>query len=421
MERNWKQVWKILGGLSVNMMFGKLTPLEKLKKARVNLNQNKPFFGYLTMRLNFIEDKNITTIGVDKYGNCYYNPTFIESLTQDETNGVLCHEVMHCAFGHMEPFKDKDPDLLNISQDIVINGLLVMDNTTLPRGGLIPQNDMSIMIMDKVLHDVNKSCHLEIYDILYDNWKKEKDEFKDALINKLLDKHIRNGKEKSNNKNPANSIKVDINWEKELIEASTFAKMQGKLSAGIRRAISDLIEPEINWRGLLYKYITNTLPYDYTWSSPNKKSYATGIYMPNVVKEKIELLCSIDTSGSISKDELHKFLSELLGITNSFDNVDLKVIFNDTNVYGPYTFLNPTSNDIMELKPEGGGGTDHRPVFEWVEKNCDCSTKLIICFTDGYTSFPKSIPSIDTLWVLNGFYDKNNIPFGKVIEIPRGK
>lgn len=396
------------------MEYGNLTPRQKLTKARVTLNKEKPFFGYLTMRLVFTEDNRIPSIGVDKHGNCYYNKDFIAGLPQFKVNSVLCHEVMHCAFKHLENYKGKDLELLNISQDAVINGLLIEDGMSLPEGGVLPNSNGTLKIMNVEIPDVHKKSHMEVYDRLYDAWKKQKDKQKKELHDMLMDSHIR----KDDKNNTGSSVDANVDWEKELVEASTFAKMMGSLPAGIKRAIDELLENVIDWRGLLYKYITNSIPYDYTWRRPNKKSYATGIYMPDIVKEKIDVICSIDTSGSISSKELQVFSSELLGIINSFENVELTIIYNDTQVYGPHRLMNPTPEDIKRLKPKGGGGTDHVPVFEWISKN-NSGARLVICFTDGYTTFPNNSP-IDTIWVLAGNHcNKDRIPFGRVIELPR--
>ena len=54
-------------------LFSDLSALDKLSKARIKLNKQKPFFAFLVMKLKFEEDNTIETIGVDKYGNCIFN------------------------------------------------------------------------------------------------------------------------------------------------------------------------------------------------------------------------------------------------------------------------------------------------------------------------------------------------------------
>lgn len=426
-------------------LFGDLTPRERLTKARVKLQESKPFFAYLSQSLQFIESEELPTMGVDKFGNCYYNTEFIDELSERELEGTLCHEVMHCALQHLERQNGKEQELWNVSTDAIINALLLRDGQKLPEDAILPRSD-NITLLGKELLDVSKKSANEVYDELYDNWKKhKKGEGKGGQgkgqgkgnndgngMPKEFDKHIyrnkgqggkdsgkkNSGKGQSNgNFKPKQQKPVD--WEKKLVEASTYAKMQGNLPAGLQRVVDTALGNTIDWRELLYKYITTILPYDYTWKKPHKKSHSVGVYLPDILREKITIVCDLDTSGSISDKELSEFYGELSGIVNSFENVDLVVIFSDTEVYGGEVLHNPTKDEIMDIKPQGGGGTDHRPVFEWVKENNN-SARLLINFTDGYTSFPEETPDIDTIWVLTGCHkDADTIPFGNVVEMPR--
>jgi predicted metal-dependent peptidase len=68
----------------------------------------------------------------------------------------------------------------------------------------------------------------------------------------------------------------------------------------------------------------------------------------------------------------------------------------------------------LEPTLKGGGGTDFRPVFEYVE-SLNEDFKFLIYFTDGEGSFPDHEPVIDTLWVMPKH--KTKIPFGNLLEI----
>ena len=67
----------------------------------------------------------------------------------------------------------------------------------------------------------------------------------------------------------------------------------------------------------------------------------------------------------------------------------------------------------------GGGGTDFRPGFEYMEKH-GIETDLIIYFTDGYcNSFPDNEPDAIVIWAIyNGVKDFKP-PFGDVLHIPK--
>lgn len=63
----------------------------------------------------------------------------------------------------------------------------------------------------------------------------------------------------------------------------------------------------------------------------------------------------------------------------------------------------------------GGGGTSHRPVIQEVKKR-NLSPKVMICFTDLYTEFPKK-PSYPVLWLLTPNGSDEKPPFGRVIKM----
>ena len=141
-----------------------------------------------------------------------------------------------------------------------------------------------------------------------------------------------------------------------------------------------------------------------------------------IEKEKIEVMVWVDTSGSISQDELVMFMSEVVAILRQFRNVDLTIGDCDCQVNSVKEFRNASLDDVLKrFKLRGGGGTSHLPVFNWINKNKP-NTKLVICFTDGFTSFPaKKDVRANVLWVVAGQWRAASdvFPFGEVIELPK--
>jgi len=252
--------------------------------------------------------------------------------------------------------------------------------------------------------------------------KKEKEILK--KLPKRFDEHERPDKDEINDKKQEEYLKK---WRRKFVEAVEIGKMRGSLPAGMERLCGELFKEKLNWRAILWRYITKAIPFDYYWGKPSRKSYAVSelfrqdMALPNVDKEKIEIVISVDTSGSITDEDLTEFISEMIGITKSFHNVDMLVMVADCKLTDtPLLLRNATPRDIKNLKMKGGGGTSHKPIFKWVYENKP-NTKLLICLTDGQTEFPSKEPDFKTLWVLGGKYrcKKEQIPFGDVIEIPR--
>ena len=98
-----------------------------------------PFFGSVVANSNFIAEPAVGTAGTDGK-NIYYNPNFIESITDDQQTFIFAHEICHIAFDHIFRSEGKDKDLWNIATDSVVNAFLKQDGLPIVEGGVdIPE------------------------------------------------------------------------------------------------------------------------------------------------------------------------------------------------------------------------------------------------------------------------------------------
>ena len=98
-----------------------------------------PFFGSVVANSNFIAEPAVGTAGTDGK-TIYYNPNFIESITDDQQTFIFAHEICHIAFDHIFRSEDKDKDLWNIATDSVVNAFLKQDGLPIVEGGVdIPE------------------------------------------------------------------------------------------------------------------------------------------------------------------------------------------------------------------------------------------------------------------------------------------
>ena len=386
---------------------------DKITRAKVHLQKENPFFAYLVMNLKIKQGDKITkTICVDAKGNLEYNKKWVDKLDFEELKGVLIHEVLHIALEHFLRDTKKEQELYNIASDLVINDILVNNSFKLP-DGLVPYNNEFKFTEKFTIEDLDKKSADEVY---YELVKSGIFKQKKTLIifsNKRFDGHLKTDKD---GKEKEEQDKEKRKWNRILTEATIYARQQGKLPKGIERVVDLVLNEKVNWKALLYKYITRELPFDYTYNYPSKKSQAIGIYMPSVLRENLEIAVSVDTSGSISQNELSDFLSEIINIAKSFNNINMKLIICDAKIQNVYEVKNGNLETIKNLKIEGGGGTSHEPVYEYVKEKLP-NTKFIINFTDGYTTFPENT-NLRTIWVITkGGIDKGHIPFGEVIQL----
>lgn len=153
-------------------------------------------------------------------------------------------------------------------------------------------------------------------------------------------------------------------------------------------------------------------------SSPHKKSIATQIYMPNIVKEGIEIVCAIDTSGSINEKDLSDFLSEIFAICRAYQQqLKMTLITCDAKIQDTYEIANGSIDTIKnDVKMKGGGGTSFLPVVKWIEEN-KRDAKLLLYLTDGFGDKIEKQP-YDILWVLSkGGSDELLKDVGQVIKL----
>jgi len=430
---------------------------EKIIKARVKIQKDNPFFAYLVLNLKMIEEnqdeeespldkiigKNQTSIGVNAKGDCFYNPKWIDEITSqgggsdglDYLKGVLVHECLHLGLLHFDRDKNslKDHNLMNIANDLVINNILVNNNFSLPKG-LVPRNNsFTFEDVELTIDNLDKKSSEEVYDEMMKSGKVKKIQkqyggvgFDTHIFGKAKDDKDKEGKGKGKTKKKKNPIdssnlggdleKQKAKWKKIFAEASVYAKQQGNFPEGMQRLVDFVLNERISWKHLLYKYITNELPFDYSWNRPSKRSIATGVYLPHTKKENLEVVVSIDTSGSIGQEELNDFLGEIINIAKSFNNISMTLIVCDCEIKEVYKVANGDIAKIKDLKISGGGGTSHIPIYDYIENNLS-NTKFVINFTDGYTDFP-DYEKTKTIWVLTkNSCGEDKIPFGEVIQL----
>jgi predicted metal-dependent peptidase len=139
--------------------------------------------------------------------------------------------------------------------------------------------------------------------------------------------------------------------------------------------------PNIDWRDAIRDRIQGYDISDYTWIKRHKNSRATGVYLPDNLKESISCRVYFDTSGSVSNKELNQYLSEVKDIFKQFRNAYVELITFDTEINNKIIL----EEDVTEIDCKGRGGTDFQAVFkdEDIENN-----DLVVIFSDGECSYP---------------------------------
>lgn len=361
---------------------------KKLTKARAGLVLSAPFFASVALNLKLKEDSTCETAYTDSVV-LGYNPEFIDKLTNSELKGVICHEVLHIAMLHPFRRNNRDSFRWNIACDHAINPIVKDADFTLPAGAL----------------SENKYKGLEA-EVIYNMLPKQLSQ------NSPLIGEVRDYKQDKSDKESNTVKRQEKNWKIKLTGAAQLAKAQGKLPAGLDRMIQQILQPKLNWREILSRFITENAKNDYTWTQPNKRYLYSGLYLPGLEVPTLGTIAVIiDTSGSVSQEELDTFASELRSILSTYPGTEIRVIYVDSKVAATETI------DIydFQLQAKGGGGTDFKPGFEYIKRD-EIMPSCVVYFTDGWCrSFPQK-PDYPTLWMITSSIDFKP-PFGEVISI----
>ena len=437
-----------------------LTHDDRISKAKIFLYKLFPFFSYLVENMSIYSDKDkVPTMGVNAKSECFYNPKFVEKLSNDELMGTLCHEVLHLAYNHPRRGEHRrimvgNISLWNIAIDLIVNNTLVANNIKLPEEGLIPVNN-SYTFFGCDIENISEKSGEDIYEELKKHFqqmmKQQKQKGKgqgkgqgsgegkgeqgegDKNVIPItipedektgFDEHDfedgegssgKEGKEsekgmKDGEGSNSSDKKEEKDWNKITATAFNFAKQRGTEPAGMGREFKVYNKSYINWRAYLRKEIGKRIPKDYCWSKPSKKYLSQNIYLPHVKGDSVKVLFSIDTSGSISNEELSKFVTEILAVARSFSDIEFRVITHDAEVHDDYYIANGNINKIKAMNLHGGGGTDHNPLYDFIkQKGYNKVNDLLFSFTDGYSSYPVK-PCIDSIFILAGNYDRSAVP-----------
>lgn len=338
----------------------------RLSKAKTALVLDHPFFGTIALNMPFHLDDTLNPPTAATNGRWVkYHPEFVESLTDDELLFVTAHEVCHPMFDHCTRLNGRHPILWNVAADYVINQMLVDDKVgTMPKGCLY----------DKTLHDENGGVTDRIYIAL----EKEADKFGQPGTG--------NGNASIDNMTQADgdAAEMEADWKVRTAQAAQAAKMAGKLSANQARIVGELLNPKVDWREVLRRFVMKVRDDQRSYARPNRRFIQQGIYAPSVTGEAMETIAvAIDTSGSIGQKELDQFAAEIRAIQEDARPKTVEVIYFDHSICHHDHF---ERDETLHFAPHGGGGTAFSPIFRFIEEkgfNPACCVVLTdLCCSD---------------------------------------
>jgi predicted metal-dependent peptidase len=327
-----------------------MSQVNYMTKAKAQLILDHPFFASILLGMTMAEDTSIPTMATDGE-SIRFNPEWVATLKLNELTFVLAHEVMHCVFQHMTRRNHRDPNKWNIAGDYVINDVLVKERVgAMPHGGLLnPQ----------LVIDGNGTTE-GVYNLLPEPPPKQDGSSGDhpgaGQPGGAMDQVMDAGQDQATNSQKEAEMRVRI------CQARNAAKMAGKLSAGLERLVSDLVQPRVDWRAVLRRFLTTRAKIDLSYARPKRRFLADDLYLPGLTGERLgRIAVAVDCSGSIDDKTLAEFSAEIKAIAEDTQPEAIEIVYFDSEILRRDVF---EQGQAVEIHAMGGGGTAFSPIFE---------------------------------------------------------
>ncbi len=365
---------------------------DRLAAARVRLILDKPFLGALALRLPMVSAPWCKTTATDAR-NFYYNPGYIERLNLDQMQFVIAHEALHCALSHFERRGRRARSRWDIACDHAVNPVLAAEGLAPPPGTLI------LTVFEGMTAE-------EIYPLIDEESSEE-----------TMDQHLYGdegaGKGSASGNMPSPPSQKELAalseaWRQHLAQA---LQQAGKLEGGLARLVGELLQPSLSWRALLSRHLAQLARDDYSYQRPFRREGE--MILPSLRSMQADLVVALDTSGSVSEEEAKEFLAEIDAIKGQL-RARIVLLACDASICGngPWYF-EPWDEFSMPESFLGGGGTDFRPVFDWVERQ-EIRPDVLLYFTDARGEFPEGEPSYPVIWLVKG---SGGVPWGERVQL----
>lgn len=329
-------------------------------KAAAFLDNNAAFLSCILCNLTFQWNEKETKTACVTDTNFYWNPNWFDSLTLEERKGVLMHELWHIALLHGVRGENKQSKRWNAACDFRINSNLTLDGYTLPAGGL--------------------------YDPYWDNPNWTEEQIYGYLPEDTEDEQLWGTGNLSNTTDQVTLVQ----------NALLTAKFAGTTPGNIEEVLKNFLKPKLNWKQILHKYLLDKLDPEWTWNRPNKRY--SDIYLPSFLPQEgrlITIAMFLDTSGSITEEQVQRFVSEVKYVQEVLQPEKLHVVQFDTTIEDEKVYTEYNHFNTIEVK--GRGGTDYECIRQYILKY---KPTVSIIFTDLFAEPIDDVGKQELIWIV---------------------
>ena len=425
---------------------------DTLKLARNTLLVNLRFLDVALSRFDFVPvDGSLAVDGA----HIYYDPLWVLRRYKQEKQVVVrdyLHMVFHCVFHHAFVDTLLDTNAWDLACDIAVeNAINELDLPCVQASRQASQ----YAFMEIIRRDVKQLTAEKIYHYLRERAFPPQ-EIAILHRNFAADDHSLwylppenagggDGETDEHTKQIKRTVRPDSLSRAELeqvwsdiarrmqTELEAFAgKRQGSEPGGLSQSLSAVTREKYDYADFLRRFAVlgeamkvNEDEFDYIFYTYGMKLYGN---MPLIepleykeVKRIREFVVAIDTSGSVSGELVQKFVQKTYNILKQqesfFTKINLHIIQCDAAIQEDVKITSQEEFDayLNTMQLRGFGGTDFRPVFDYVEQLRQAgeftNLKGLIYFTDGFGTFPERQPDYHTAFVfIDDEYNNPDVP-----------
>jgi len=324
--------------------------IERCRNAVMVLGFSQPHFLLIHSRLRDLyqvsnKETGVGTMGITQAGRIFVNEEFVNTLSKEELQGVLAHEMLHLVLMHHGRRGSRDAWMWNVATDMAINHALRADDIKLPKSALYPPHEYKGDIFAE-----------SIFEFLKKN-----------------PNHMPKQQEGDGNGPAAAGCGVidddDPNspdWKQIAIEARAHAQQVGRGSSGVAALLSPRVAKidfkKIIRHGMEFTASRQTREYQ-TFAKRNRRSPEDGVQLPGWRGHQPSICEVIDVSGSMDREWINQIVAETVNLMKAFVGIKVFLAVHTSElVYAGW--LSQGQEWKLNEAVSFSGGTDPQPAYD---------------------------------------------------------